>query len=224
MLQYADVAAWLGEVLDESAQAPVADEAARPSSKPSSALPFLTPVALRDPAAGPVSASAVVEGPALDRLDDLTARCGVSEAAVLLALWRSLYGRYCRDADDQVLVLADGRSTEGLENVLGLLERPVPVRLEIGADTPVADALRASQDALRSVAAIENRIDPRMAASAHRAADGGPLSYRHRPDRWAEELSAGASVRETPGALHLDCVRGPRSLRLTFVGGAGRVA
>ncbi|MEW5351020.1 amino acid adenylation domain-containing protein [Streptomyces sp. 16-176A] len=224
VLQYADVAAWLGEVLDESAQAPVADEAARPSSKPSSALPFLTPVALRDPAAGPVSASAVVEGPALARLDDLTARCGVSEAAVLLALWRSLYGRYCRDADDQVLVLADGRSTEGLENVLGLLERPVPVRLEIGADTPVADALRASQDALRSVAAIENRIDPGMAASAHRAADGGPLSYRHRPDRWAEELSAGASVREAPGALHLDCVRGPRSLRLTFVGGAGRVA
>lgn len=224
VLQYADVAAWLGEVLDESAQPPVAGEAARQSSKPSSALPFLTPVALWDAAAEPVSASAVVEGPALERLDELTGRCGVSEAAVLLALWRSLYGRYCRDADDHVLVLADGRSTEGLENVLGLLERPVPVRLEIGADTPVADALQASQDALRSVAAIENQIDPGTAASAHRAADVCPLSYRHRLDRWAEELSAGASVHEAPGALHLDCVRGSRSLRLTFVGGSGRVA
>ncbi|MFG2977962.1 amino acid adenylation domain-containing protein [Streptomyces sp. NPDC048331] len=224
VLQYADVAAWLAEVLDESARPPVADEAARQASKPSSALPFLTPEALRDPAAEPVSASAVVEGPALARLDELTARCGVSEAAVLLALWRSLSGRYCHDTDDQVLVVADGRSTEGLENVLGLLERPVPVRLEIGADTPLADALQAAQDALHSVAANENRIDPGTAASAHHAADVRPLSYRHRPDRWAEELSARASVHEAPGALHLDCVRGPRSLRLTFAGGAGLVA
>ncbi|MFJ5309912.1 amino acid adenylation domain-containing protein [Streptomyces sp. NPDC088350] len=224
VLQYADVAAWLGEVLDESPRPPVPDAAARQSSKPSSALPFLTPVALRDPAAEPVSASAVVEGPALERLDDLTGRYGVSEAAVLLALWRSLYGRYCPDADDPVLVLAAGRATEGLENVLGLLERPVPVRLEIDADTPVADALRASQDALGSVAAVENEVDPGTAVAAHQTADGGRLSYRHRLDRWAEELSAGASGHEAPGALHLDCVRGPRSLRLTFVGGAGRVA
>ncbi|MCX5386227.1 amino acid adenylation domain-containing protein [Streptomyces sp. NBC_00083] len=222
VLQYADVAAWLGEVLDDAPRPPLADETARPSSAPAPALPFLTPAGLRDAAAGPASATAVIEGPALERLDALAARCGVSDAAVLLALWRALYGRYCGDTDDQVLVLADGRSTEGLENVLGLLERPVPVRLETGADTPVADALRAAQDALRSAATAENETDPGTAAG--RTANGCPLSYRHRADRWAEELADGAPVHEGPGALHLDCVRGPRSLRLTFIGGAGRVA
>ncbi|MEU5539086.1 AMP-binding protein [Streptomyces sp. NPDC020362] len=219
-LQYADVAAWLGEVLEQSARS----ASGEPARRSSSALPFLKPVGPGDAAVEPVSASTVVEGPALEQLDELAARCGVSEAAVLLALWRALYGRYCRDADDQVVVLSDGRFTEGLESVLGLLERPVPVRLELAADAPVADALRASQDALRSVAEIENHVDPGTVASANRAPDGGPLSYRHREDRWAEELSAGTSVHEAHGPLHLDCVRGPRSLRLTFVGTAGRIA
>ena len=139
-----------------------------------------------------MSASAVVRGPALDRLGELTGQCGVSEAAVLLALWRSLYGRYCRDADDRCWCWPTAGPPKALTNVLGLLERPVPVRLAIGADTPVADALQASKDALRSVAAIENQMDPGTAASAHRAADGCPLSFQHRRDRWAEELWAGA--------------------------------
>jgi amino acid adenylation domain-containing protein len=221
VLQYADVAAWLAECLEQPGRPEAVGETAR---QPSSALPFLTPVGHGDAADGLVSASAVVEEPALARLDELTGRYGVSEAAVLLALWRSLYHRFCRDADDPVVVLADGRSTEGLDSVLGLLERPVPVRLKIDADLPVADAFRAAQDALHSVAEIENEVDPGFPASTDRAEDSHPLSYRYRRDRWAEELSADISACEAPGLLHLDCVRGPRSLRLTFAGRAGRVA
>ncbi|MEQ0559644.1 AMP-binding protein [Amycolatopsis sp. NEAU-NG30] len=200
-LQYADIAAWLGEVLAHSAR-PADDE-------PAPALPFLKPGGHGDA----VRVSAVVEGPALDRLDELAVRHGVSEAAVLLALWRALSGRYGQDADDRVVVLSDGRSTEGLETVLGLLERPVPVRLEFTVDTPIADALRAAQEVLGFVATIENEVDPGTV--------GGGISYRHREDRWDGQLSA-----EEPatGLLHLDCVRGSRSLRLTFVGDAGRIA
>lgn len=223
-LQYADVAAWLGEVLEQSARPQETGDTGRQPSTPSSAPPFLLPADLGDGAAEPVSVSTVVQGPALERLDALAGRCGVSESAVLLALWRSLYDRYCRDADDHVVVLADGRSTDGLENVLGLLERPVPVRLEIAADTPVADALRTAQDALRSVAAIENQVDPGTVASPHRAPGGASLSYRHRQDQWADAISAETSAYDVPGPLHLDCVRGPRSVHLTFVGTGGRVA
>ena len=212
-LQYADVAAWLSEVLEQSAR-PVADQTAR---QPSAALPFLTPSDRWDATAEPVTASAVVTGPALERLDELTGRHGVSEAAVLLALWRALHNRYRRDADDQLVVLADGRSTEGLESVLGLLERPVPVRLELAAETSIADALPAAEEALRSVAATENDVDPGNP-------DGGLLSYRHRRDPWTEQLSPARPGYEIPGALHLDGVRGPQSLRLTFVGTAGRIA
>jgi amino acid adenylation domain-containing protein len=211
-LQYADVAAWLSEVLEQPAR-PVADKTAR---QPSSELPFLTPVDRWDATADPVTASALIPGPTLERLDELTARHGVSEAAVLLALWRSLLNRYRRDADDQLVVLADGRSTEGLESVLGLLERPVPVRLELTAETSVADALTAAEEALRSVAATENDVDPGNP-------DGGLLSYRHRRDPWAEELATDVPGYEIPGALHLDGVRGPRHLRLTFAGTAGRI-
>nr|BFE60204.1 hypothetical protein GCM10020063_047300 [Dactylosporangium thailandense] len=209
VLQYADVAAWLSEALDPPASAP---------DGRASALPFLVPAERRDPAAEPVIASLVVAGAGLRRLEALAGRCGVSEAAVLLALWRSLHLRYDRDADDPVVVLAAGRSEDGLEGVLGLLERPVPARVELAADATVADALRAAQDALRAAAAMENQVDPGLVAA------GGPLSYRHRRDRWAEELSAAGSPLDAPGQLHLDCVRGPDRLRLTLVGAVGRIA
>ncbi|MEV0232691.1 amino acid adenylation domain-containing protein [Nonomuraea sp. NPDC050786] len=224
VLQYADVAAWLGEVLEQSVRPEPVGETARRPPEQFLTLPFLKPNDPGNEAGEPVSAAAVVEGPALERLDELAERYGVSEAALLLALWRALYGRFCRDADDRVVVLADGRSTEGMENVLGLLERPVPVRLELTPDTPVAEALRAAQAALHSVAAMENQVDPGIAASPSLTPGGAQLSYRHREDRWADQLSAAMPVNEAPGPLHLDCLRGPRSLRLTFVGAAGRIA
>ncbi|MFG3578722.1 hypothetical protein [Micromonospora chersina] len=215
-LQCADVAAWRGEVLEQSAVPQVTEERARPIS---AVPPFLVPVDRSDPAAPPVSYPAVVEGPALRRLDELAARCDVSEAAVLLALWRTLIDRYRRDADDRMVVLADGRSTRGLENVLGLLEWPVPVRLAIAADTSVADALQAAQEALDTVAEMVNQVDPASVPSV----DGGSLSFRHRVDRWADELWDDIAGYDAPGPLHLDCVRGPRSLRLNVVGTAGRI-
>ncbi|MEV8371266.1 AMP-binding protein [Kribbella sp. NPDC056861] len=202
-LQYADAAAWLAEVLEQS-PLPAADQ-------PPSVLPFLHPVAVGND----VTASIVVEDAELKQLGELAARHEMSESAALLALWRGLYGRFSRDADDRVVVLADGRSTEGLEGVLGLLERPVPASLSVTAETSVAEAMAAAEAALRSVAATENQVDPAKA--------GGQLSYRYREDRWADELSVEDPAAELRGVLHLDCLRGPRSLRLTLVGG-GRVA
>jgi amino acid adenylation domain-containing protein len=202
-LQYADAAAWLAEVLEQSPLPP--------SDESSAVLPFLLPVAIGND----ISASIVIEDEALKQLGELAARHEVSESAALLALWRGLYGRFSRDADDRVVVLADGRSTEGLENVLGLLERPVPASLSVAAETSVADAMATAEAALRSVAASENQVDPGKA--------GGQLSYRYRADQWADELSVEIPAPELRGVLHLDCVRGPQSLRLTLVGG-GRVA
>ncbi|MEU4621978.1 amino acid adenylation domain-containing protein [Actinoplanes sp. NPDC023801] len=215
-LQYADVAAWLAEVLEQSPAPRAAGEPPRPLA---AAVPFLTPADRWDTAAAPVSVHTVVAGPALDRLGRLAGQCGVNEAAVLLALWRALINRYSRDGDDRIVVLADGRSTEGLTSVLGLLARPVPARLAIAADTSVADALRAAKDTLHTVAAIENQVDPAGVTPA----EGSPLSFQHRRDRWADALWADLAGYDAPGPLHLDCVRGPHSLRLSFIGTGGRV-
>lgn len=209
-LQYADVAAWLAEVLEH---APVViGDTARPWTAPG----FLRP-ANRDDAPGvPASTSSVVEGAALEQLAALAERCGVSEPAVVLTLWSALHGRYLRDADDRMVVLSDGRSTEGLAGVLGLLERPVPVQVGVAADLPIGEALRAAEAALRLATATENDVDP--------AAAGGAVSFRHRVDDWADAVSVRLSGNDFRSPLHLDCVRGPRSLRLTFLGAAGRVA
>ncbi|GAA2898255.1 hypothetical protein GCM10010517_63340 [Streptosporangium fragile] len=216
-LQYADVAAWLGEELERSETAGEPEE----TSGTQAAVPFLTPAGRWDGDAVPETLSVTVEGPVPARLRTAARELAVSEAAILLAAWGSLHARYTRGGDGRMLVVTDGRSADGLGGVLGLLERPVAVRLPIAPEAPFARAARDAADALRDAAAHECHRDP-----GEDGGDGtGPVpSFRHRWDRWAAAAEPGPFGRaELPGALHLDCVQGPESLSLTFAGTGARV-
>ncbi|MGK4580328.1 amino acid adenylation domain-containing protein [Kitasatospora sp. HPMI-4] len=214
-LQYADVAAWLCEELENAGPATATDAEARPTA----GLPFLVPAGRRDPAGGPVTVATTLDGQLPARLRAVARELGTGEEAVLLAAWRSLLARYSGNADDRVLVVTQGRSTDGLAGALGLLERPVDVRLALDPQAPFAQAVRDAEEALRDAAARENHGDP----EALLAVDA--VSFRYLEDRWAALAEPGpAGACERPGVVHLDCVLGPENLFLTFAGNGGQVA
>jgi amino acid adenylation domain-containing protein len=64
--------------------------------------------------------------------DRLAERSGVSPAAVILAAWATLLGRLTGRREVPVATCYDGRSYEGLERVIGPLERYLPLRLDCG--------------------------------------------------------------------------------------------
>ncbi|MFJ9457471.1 amino acid adenylation domain-containing protein [Kitasatospora sp. NPDC101447] len=216
-LQYADVAAWLCEELENagSAAATATDEETRTAT----GLPFLLPAGRRDPEAGPVTVVTTLDGPVPARLRAVTRELGVGEEAVLLAAWRALLARYRGNADDRVLVVTQGRSAEGLAGALGLLERPVAVRLSSEPQTPFAQAVRDAEEALRAAGERENHADPEALSTTD------AVSFRYLEDRWGALAEPGpAGAYERPGVIHLDCVLGPETLLLTFAGHGGQVA
>lgn len=205
--QYADVSAWL---CGELAQSDLA--AAAQSGNPYS-LPFLRSPGSQDPDSRPEAVSRTLSGAALDRVRAATGKLAVSEAALLLAAWTSLCGRYTRHEGDHVLVLASGRSTPGLDGVLGLLERPVPVRLPVAADDSFAQTAKSGAAALRDALAQEHHQDPNTV----RGEGERGISFRYQQDRWAPLTQPGdVAMSELPGVMHLDCVEGPDDLVLTI--------
>jgi amino acid adenylation domain-containing protein len=221
-LQYADVAAWLAEELERPRPAGSPAE----TREPPAAIPFLMPASRWQADAEPEAVSATVEGPALNRLRAVARELGLSEAALLLAAWRSLYGRYTRNAGDQLVVVTSGRSASGLNGLLGLLERPVAVDLPVVMGAPFAQAALAAADALKAAEAEECHSDPGTFLRTREGRDPGPaISFRYQWDRWAAVTEPGLpGSPELPGVLHLDCVAEPQKLSLTMASTGARVA
>ncbi|MEU8199453.1 alpha/beta fold hydrolase [Microbispora amethystogenes] len=210
-LQYADAAGWLNEELERRGSG------AHPL-RPPAALPFPLTADCGDPDAEPTTSTWTIDGSELDRLEAVAGHLGVSEAAVLLAAWRSLCVRYGGKSDDHVLVVTEGRATEGMGALLGLLDRPVPVRLPVEGENPFSLAARSAGRALADAMAGESGSDPGTSFFADAA------SFRYQRDEWAAHAERSFLGRsELPGVLHLDCVRGLDELFVMVAGTGGRV-
>ncbi|MET9666783.1 amino acid adenylation domain-containing protein [Streptomyces sp. NPDC006475] len=214
-LQYADVAGWLSEELERSEPVEWPALTAR--------VGFLRHDETSEGDSEPVTVSLTVEGSTLEQLRAVAERLSASEEAVLLAAWSSLNARYTRHSDDHVLVVTEGRSADGLNAALGMLECSVPVRLQGAPEDTFAQVVLAASRGLGSAEAQEYRCDPRTAAAYDALGTG--LSFRHRRDPWAGATEAvNLKSSELVGLLHLDCEQGPDRLFLTFSATSGRVA
>ena len=222
-LQYADLSAWLGEQLQPG---PWPREGPAPIAR--AGFPIVRPPSAGSQGGGAAAgaASLRVRAPALRRIQAVAAGLGVTEAAIVLAAWQSVYVRYTRHTDDWLVVVTDGRAEAGLGPVLGLLERPVPVRLDVTPAAAFTAVARAAAEALRAAAAVENHVDPETVVPGPGSEAAGPaISFRYRQDPWATAGGpAGLEGFEPPGILHLDCTQGPQTLSVTLAGSDAMVA
>ncbi|SEF24665.1 amino acid adenylation domain-containing protein [Amycolatopsis pretoriensis] len=188
VLQYADVAVWLQEQLVDVVSA---------AATARSYLPFVT-------AGGSVSeSSSTIPATTVRRVREVAEELAVDEAAVVLAAWESVYVRYTRTEEQHAVVVTDGRSAPGLRNLVGPLERPVPLSFEIGQETSFADAVKAADAALTDAKATENEFDPVEVAQRATA-----FAFRYRKNGLAEPPDVLAD-------LHVDCLSGPEGLLVT---------
>ncbi|MGC5007841.1 AMP-binding protein [Streptomyces sp. DT203] len=194
--------------------------------KPSTFVPFISPAGLWSDHASPETLSVPLEGSLLERLWAVADELAVSEEAILLAAWRSLYARYTQDRDDQVLVVTQDHAADVAVDISG---RPAPVaqvRLSAPLSAPFADVVRASEVALKASADAARGVAGREVAPGSGDLDSGPvLSFRY--GKIHEELPAGRTPltgSDVPGILHLDCSREPERLYLTLAGTFARVA
>ncbi|TNH23991.1 AMP-binding protein [Micromonospora orduensis] len=202
-----------------------ADGAARPDARlpwaeppvdprsDSNGVPFLSPVGVEEPGDGTWTVVIRPDDATLSALRTLAHRLQVSEPAVLLAAWASLRSRYTRSVDQPISVVTDGRAAPESRRVLGLLERPVSLRLPIGADAVFALAARTAEDALATAAAEEHLSDPSVRPET---------SFRYQWDPWFHSVEPEpAEFGDVPGRLHLDCWAAPEKLTLAVTATCG---
>jgi len=154
--QYADVAEWLWDLLEDTDADAERDRWAglvRQVDEAAS-LPFLT-FPSREEAAGENSRNrSTLRLPAgsAQRLDGLAAELGVPVRDLLLAAWLMLQSRYTGSAVSTCWSMVPGRDRPELDAVLGPLERPVPVVTLVPDDgtarTVAADIDRQMSDAV----------------------------------------------------------------------------
>jgi len=139
-MQYADVAAWQNELLeDEDSAAAVAFWREVDLVSGSSArLPF-------ECEAGADFAtnltSSVVRGVSVSELEEAAAASGVSARDFALATWAVLLRRQCGQSELIVGMGANGRQYEELQEPLGTLERYLPLSLLIEKETLFSELL-----------------------------------------------------------------------------------
>ncbi len=221
-MQYADLAQWLNEILDDEDAAeglrfwrrqglPRAP-ARFPLERPGRAQPYArrtVAVALSDE----VSARLIATGKGL----------GVSTEILLLSLWTSLLTRFADTPAVCVNTLFDGRSYDGLEDAVGLFARYLPISVETeDGETPAGLAAR-----LALLCDQAGEVQEYFSTEATQPPS--PYAFAYHPRR--NDLAAG-NLRVTrqsyrallePHLLELSCSEGAERPRLELIYDAGRL-
>ena len=141
-LQYADIAAWLNELLeDEDAEAGHAYWREQAAAQPAEAR-----LAIRKDVAGgafqPRAVTQAVEAETLANLEAITQTPPTSLADALLTAWFLLLQRLADQDEIVVRAAASGRHYEELEGALGPLTKYLPISLEHDGEASFADVLQ----------------------------------------------------------------------------------
>ncbi len=141
LLQFAQVAQWQRDLIDEKSEDCRAGEdywrqieaTAREATMPS--LPFEVP------------APATSDG---NQFGTISADVAALDEVELLAVWQVLLWRLTGRSDVEIMVLASGREYEELQNSVGLIGKFLPVQVSgMGEALPFADLAAKTRDALR---------------------------------------------------------------------------
>ncbi|MGV9284487.1 alpha/beta fold hydrolase [Streptomyces sp. NPDC003730] len=179
---------------------------------PTTYVPFVAPVGAADQDTAPETLTVPLERAVVQALHETAGALSVSEAAVVLAAWRSLYARYTYNRDDRVLVVVDGITA--------------PARLPLSLSAPFAEVVKASDTALQSALRSRTRTGGTDHAVTGVDTDRGPvLSFEFHQSPGDTDAGQDVPSRDNmPGVLHLHCLRETDRLRLTVSGTQGRVA
>ncbi|HET8671999.1 MAG TPA: amino acid adenylation domain-containing protein, partial [Thermoleophilaceae bacterium] len=213
-LQYADYAEWQHE-LAESDDAEALAARSEWRAQCADELPEL-----ELPSSGDSDASGTVR--ATVELGSEAVAALAEPAAFVLAAWESLLTRVTGSNELAVDVIVDGREDEELRSALGLLAKPVRVRVAIDPARPFAEAVKAAQDSLASVTRWRDSIsqEPGAAPAAAFEFVGGAGS------RQLEELGLSVAAHWSAGSgapVKLTAFASRGSLELEVSGDARRI-
>lgn len=141
-MQYADLAEWQNELLEDE------DQRFGPPSA-SAELPFVNgaPAAAFAPTACAIDIDADLAASAREVATGLE----LGESVFYLTCWRELLGRLT-DGELVVGVACDGRSYEGLDRALGLFTRDLPIVGGLASNESLEQAMRATGEAVADLA------------------------------------------------------------------------
>ncbi|MEV7417191.1 amino acid adenylation domain-containing protein [Streptomyces sp. NPDC089919] len=155
-LQYADLAEWLLQLLDD----PETAEGRRfwttaGQQAPAAPFPFEHAAPAGDERPAPAHA---LELPAAVQaaVGARAAALGISVADLLLTVWQAVQARFADQESGTTGLITDGRSVSDLATAVGPLARTLPVRWDTAAQPALSAAARAAADAVAEARAHEN--------------------------------------------------------------------
>ena len=140
-LQFVDLCTWLNEMIE-------GEEAAAGREYWQKKLAHLTEKivlpgeALQQGAYSPARTAVSLSAQQINQVTALAERIGVSRSTLLLGCWKTLLWRLSRVENVAVGVNFSGRSYDGMEKVIGRLERSAPLPTTISAGTAFWELLR----------------------------------------------------------------------------------
>jgi amino acid adenylation domain-containing protein len=151
-MQYADVANWQNELLESQEAEPERQYWRRQQLTDLLALPLpLEQPSLEDPGFEPRMIRSTIQPRVRERIEALVHQYQSSTSAFLLACWQVLLWRLTGQSDIVVGTAYDGRNYEGLEEVLGLFARYLPVRCHLPDNAQFNQILQQAHEATREI-------------------------------------------------------------------------
>lgn len=166
-MQYADLAEWQNELLEDAEQA---FDPPRGTATVELSLINGSPGGEFAPAMVRAEIDPAVAG----RIASIAAECGVAESTFYLTCWRELLGRLA-EGDLVLGVVCDGRSYEGLDRALGLFARELPLAGRLDPAMTVEDALRATEVAAADLLERTEYFSWDRGADSHK--NGAPAPF-----------------------------------------------
>ena len=144
-IQYADLAEWLNENLDDPETEPDRAYWHQPDHSASLRLKLPLEENQENRADGQALArrahTLIIEPAVMAEIEGLAHREDVSPADLLLACWQTLLWRLTGQSDLTVGAADNGRSNEELSDAIGLLTRYLPLQCHLTADSQLRDLL-----------------------------------------------------------------------------------
>jgi amino acid adenylation domain-containing protein/non-ribosomal peptide synthase protein (TIGR01720 family) len=150
--QYADVAEWQNELLESEDTREGREYWAGQQSPDAHAERLPLEIPFPDAAAfEPRVVVSMLPPGCVERIEKLARKEGATPGAVLLACWQILLSRLTGESDVVVAVASDGRTYEGLEDVLGPLTKYLPLRFQLEEERSFAEMVARAQQGMRDV-------------------------------------------------------------------------
>ncbi len=158
-LQYADVAAWMNDLL-EGEDAERGRAFWREQFDPAS-LAVRLPTERKEAtdAFQPQAVPLVLSEAVTSGVRALAEERGVPEQAVLLGAWVSVLARLSGERRLALGVAMDGRKYEDLEGAVGPLTKEVPIQVDLDSEAPFAEVVRSVQSGLDAANAWQEYFD-----------------------------------------------------------------